>query len=616
MTVQVQTWSLSSKRVRHYLRRFRRNLNTVGARRLTRIRESEVALIGIAAITGFVVGTGVAAITVATGWLHIIVFGVPMAAHLSAGIQIPAALRFFAPALGGLLIGLIWAFTRYLRPREIVDPIEANALYGGRMSLRDSLNLGLMTVIAVGFGGSAGLEAALTQVGSGFASKVGQYIRLRRQDLRLLVGCGSAAAIAAAFNSPLTGAFYAFELVIGSYTLQSLAPVASAALCGDLAIRALLGSGPIFVLPWPWLLTLQSYDYALFVLLGFGAAIISIATMRAVTIVENTLRHRKVPVWLRPLLGGFGVGTVALFYPEVLGSGHGAISHHLEQGFILQSLAGLLLAKILASALTVGSGMRGGLFSTSLLLGAIFGGAVAAALAIVAPQLHVNPVAYALVGMGSVAAGIVGAPVTMTLLVLETTGNFSLTIGVMAAVIASTVVVRQSFGYSFATWRFHVRGLRITGAHDIGWIADLTVGKLMRRDFQSIPATETVAQVREHLPLGGPKYAFVVNDAGSYIGTIETVEAHSSAYDSTADEVRAEALIHDEPRVLTPRENIHSAILMFTKTASEVLPVIESAKSGRVVGFVSEAYVLRRYSQELEKQRIEEANGGVFSPES
>ncbi len=592
----------------------RKRLTSTYRRMLVRIRENEVALIVTAAAVGALVGIVVGVIEGAVAWLHYIFFGVPLDGHLSAGTLIPSINMLLAPAIGGVLVGLTVIVIRFFRPREIVDAIEANALYGGRMSLWDSLNLALITVITVGFGGSAGLEAAYTQLGSGFASKVGQNFRLRRQDLRLLVGCGAAAAISAAFNSPLTGAFYAFELVIGSYTLQALAPVASAALCGNLAIHAIADTRPLFVMPGP--VTVHNHDYLIFLLLGFGAAFVSIVSMRAVTIVENSLRHRKTPGWLRPMLGGTAVGIVAYSYPEVLGSGHGEISYILNGGFAMAPLTVLLIAKILASALTVGSGMRGGLFSTSLLLGTLFGSAFAAGLSDFVPNLAINPVAYGLVGTGAVAAGIVGAPITMTLLVLETTGNFSLTIGVMAAVIACTVVVRQSFGYSFATWRFHVRGLRISGAHDIGWIADLTVGKLMRRDPHLVPASETIAQLREHFPLGGPKHAFVCNEGGVYLGTIETVEAHSSAYDAQANEMTAAELIHSEPRVLTPGENIHAALSMFTKTASEVLPVAETAKSGRVLGFVSEAYLLRRYSQELEKHRIEETAGGVFSPES
>jgi CIC family chloride channel protein len=606
----------ASGRVEHRrFRTLRRGLNLALAREMIRLRENEIALIVLAALAGFAIGAVVAIIDGAVVWLHNLIFGLPLDAHLSsAATEIPAFVRFLAPAIGGILVGLIATAIRHFRPREIVDAIEANALYGGRMSLRDSLHLALLTIVSVGFGGSAGLEAAYTQVGSGLASKIGRNIRLRRQDLRLLVGCGSAAAISAAFDSPLTGAFYAFELVIGSYAIQSLAPVASAALCGNLAIHAISDGRPMFTLPPA--MNVESHDFLLFLVLGLGAAAIAIATMRAVTVVENTLRSHKVPGFLRPVLGGTGVGLVALYYPEVSGSGHGAISSQLEGGLQFHVLAALLLAKIAASALTVGSGMRGGLFSTSLLLGAIYGEAVAAGLTALLPHLSVNPLAYALIGMGAVAGGIVGAPVTMTLLVLETTGNFSLTMGVMASVIACSIVVRHAFGYSFATWRFHVRGLRILGAHDVGWIADLTVGKLMRKDIHLVPASDTIAALREHFPLGGPKYAFVLNNRGTYIGMIETVEAHSPAYDEDAGSTTAEALIHNEPHVLTAQENIHSAIQMFTRTASEVLPVLDSVMSGRVVGTVSEAYVLRRYSQELEKRRPEEANGGVFSPKT
>ena len=282
----------------------RRGLNLAFARELTRFRENEIALIVIAALAGFVIGAVVSVIDGAVVELHYLIFGVPLDAHLSAGREIPAGVRFFAPVAGGILVGLIAATIRHFRPREIVDAIEANALYGGRMSLRDSIHLGLLTIVSVGFGGSAGLEAAYTQVGSGFASKIGKNIRLRRQDLRVLVGCGSAAAISAAFNSPLTGAFYAFELVIGSYTLQSLAPVASAALCGNLAIHAISNGRPMFASPPA--VSVEGHDYLLFLLLGFGAAAIAIATMRAVTLVENTLRHRQGSRYSEAGSGGRG----------------------------------------------------------------------------------------------------------------------------------------------------------------------------------------------------------------------------------------------------------------------------------------------------------------------
>jgi CIC family chloride channel protein len=596
----------------------RRLFSRVGALRLFwktlgRLRESEFAFIVIAALTGIAVGVGVAVLTAGVTLLHKLLFGVPLNGHLSYGVSISLLTALLVPAAGGLLAGIYSYVMRRLRPRDIVDPIEANALYGGRMSLLDSMNLAVLTIIAVGFGGSAGMEAAYTQAGSGLASKVGRSIRLRRQDLRILVGCGSAAAISAAFNSPLAGAFYAFELVIGSYTPQSIAPVAVASLCGKLAIVMLGQAEPLFTVASP--ITLSETDYELFLLLGLGAAALSIGTMRAVTIVEHTLRTQHVPSWLRPAVGGLAVGAIAMLFPQVLGSGHGAISSYLSPGSSYMLLFALVLAKMLASALTVGSGMRGGLFSSSLLLGTIFGTATATLLLSVAPGLDINVTTYSLVGMAAVAGGIVGAPVTMTLLVLETTGNFSLTAGVLLTVIVTTFTVRKTFGYSFATWRFHIRGLDLRGAHDVGWIRELTVGKLMRRDFHQVPASETIASLREKFPVGGPKYAFVVDDNGAYAGTIETLEAHAAKFEAEAGQETVDTLIHTEPVALTEKEDIRSAMLLFRKTASEVLPAVENRKSRRLVGYVTEAYLLRRYSQELEKQQFEQG-GGVFSPKS
>ena len=147
------------------------------------------------------------------------------------------------PVVGGLLVGLTLILLRRWRPREVVDAIEANALFGGRMSLGDSIGLVGATILSAGFGASVGLEAAAyTQLGAALGSRLGRGVELRRDDVRTLVGCGAAGAIAAAFNAPLTGAFYAFELIIGTYTLQSLAPVGIAALTGDLVVRELVGS--------------------------------------------------------------------------------------------------------------------------------------------------------------------------------------------------------------------------------------------------------------------------------------------------------------------------------------------------------------------------------------
>ena len=178
-------------------------------------------------------------------------------------------------------------------PRRAVDPIEANALYGGRMSLNDSLIVVAQTILSNGVGASVGLEAGYTQIGSAMASRFGRMFRVRRNDLRLLVGCGAAAAIAGAFNAPLTGAFYAFELVIGTYSLGTFAPVAVAAIVSVAVVQALGGAPFDLVLQVPS--RVDALDYIPILALGMVCALVGIAIMRGVTLTEELFRKSGVP---------------------------------------------------------------------------------------------------------------------------------------------------------------------------------------------------------------------------------------------------------------------------------------------------------------------------------
>jgi CIC family chloride channel protein len=572
------------------------------------LRNSELALIGLAAAVGLIVGIGVVALRDLLDLIHQWTFSIPPDRHLSEAVGLDPRRVLLVPCLGGIVVGLVSVAIRKLRPREIVDAIEANALFGGRMSLIDSLNLALLTLLSGGFGASVGLEAAYTQLGSGFASKTGRLLKLRRNDLRMLVGCGAAAAIAAAFNAPLTGAFYAFELIVGSYTLDVLAPITLAALTGTVAARLSFGAEPVFVVDQPILLA--DRDYALFAVLGVACGGLGILTMKGVTRVEAWLRASRIPAWLRPALGGFAVGLIAFAYPQVLGSGHGAIEYNLATGFALPVVVGLVIAKLIASAISIGSGFRGGLFSSALFLGTLFGSAFAMAGAHLAPSLADDQLAFSLVGMGAVGAAIVGAPITMILLVLEGTGNFPVTIAVMIGVLAASITVRNWFGYSFATWRFHVRGLRIRSPQDIGWIQDLTVARVMRRDPTTVTRELPLDALRERFPIGGAKRAFVVGENGEYLGLIDLVEAQAPDLDGKVEQLTAGDLAHHQSDFLLPQDNIKLALTRFMAAEAETLAVLDNADGRHVIGFVTEGYLLRRYSQELEKR-----GGGVLPGE-
>jgi CIC family chloride channel protein len=576
-----------------------------------RLRDSDLFLLILALGAGGAAGIGVILIDLLLDGLRWLAFGVPRDGHLSDTTLAPARV-LLTPVLGGLLVGLAAALLRRWRQREVVDAIEANALFGGRMSVGDSLGLVLVTLLSGGFGASVGLEATYTQLGAALASPLGRSVGLRRDDVRTLVGCGAAGAIAAAFNAPLTGAFYAFELIIGAYTLQTLAPVGVAALTGALVVRGFVGSSPIFVVGHE--ITITAPDYLAVFGLGLASAGLGIAVMKGVTSTEALFRRQAVPRWARPALGGLLIGAVALPFPQILGSGHGGIMQVLHSGIDLPFLAGLIVAKIIASAVSIGSGFRGGLFSTSLFLGSLFGTLIGETLARLCPHLDVDPLIYTLVGMGAVAAAIVGGPMTMIMIVLETTGDFSATIGVMVGVVTAAIAVRHWFGYSFATWRFHLRGLSIRSPEDVGWINELLVGPMMRRDPAVISAELPLAELRRRFPAGAIKQVFVVDGRGGLCGVVDPAEVPAPDGNDGGKTVKDVVLEHAP--FLFPGDDLRTALDRFSQAAQETLPVIDNPDDRRVIGYLSETYALRRYAHELERHRgARHDDAGIFSPE-
>src|SRR5262249_56603513 len=212
--------------------------------------------------------------------------------------------------------------------------------------------------------------------------------------------------------------------------------------------------------------------------------------------------------------------------PQVMSSGHGALHLASILALPLGSIAAIFVLKAVASVVSLGSGFRGGLFFASLLLGALGGQLVCAGLAMVMPSLPLNPQAYAVIGMGALSVAIIGGPLTMTFIALETTGDLWLTAAVLIAVIISAQVTREVFRYSFATWRFHLRGETIRSAADVGWIRDLTVGRMMRRDLQTVPVDTYVSDFREAFPLGATSQVVAVDADGRYGRLVVVPPAH------------------------------------------------------------------------------------------
>src|SRR5438132_3570309 len=453
---------------------FRRLVPSVGfpfdvPRRLRAfVRARETSLVLLAVVIGALGGLVVAAMSALVDLLHMVLFGLGPGERLSAQAHLDPSVAILVPMLGGLGLGLAGILIAHRRPAREVDPIEANALHGGRMSLRGSLIVAAQTVWSSGVGASVGLEAGYTQLASGIASFIGQRFRLRRGDLRVLVGCGAAGGIAGAIGAPLAGALYAFELVIGSYSVASLAAVAIAALVG-LLVSQQFTAAPLNVFSAD-IIAISGHDLTLAAALGLLGALVGIAIMRGVGACESLFVRWNIPHALRPALGGLVVGVCACITPQVMSSGHGAL--HLA-GIIerpLGELATVLLLKAVASIASLGSGFRGGLFFASLLLGAIGGHLFASGISTAWPGLVLDPRAYAIIGMGALSASIIGAPLTMTFIALETTRDLQLTAAVLIAVVIAVLVTREMFGYSFATWRFHLRdrkSTRLNSSHTV-----------------------------------------------------------------------------------------------------------------------------------------------------
>lgn len=564
------------------------------------VRADELGLVVLAAAVGLLAGVAVTLMTLAAQLMHRILFALPPGVRLSGASSIDPIRALIIPSMGGLALGVGGLFLAHYRPRRVVDAIEANALYGGRMSLNDSLVLVAQTIWSNGVGASVGLEAGYAQIGSALASRLGRIFRLRRSDLRLLVGCGAGAAIAAAFNAPLTGAFYAFELIIGAYTLATLAPVLVAAITAVALARFLIPESMLSV-AMPAVLLPANFIPVL--ILGVLCALVGILIMRGVTLTEDIFRRSRVPAWLRPAIGGLLVGLLALVSPQIMSSGHAAVTLGLESAATpLLTLAVLLVLKSIASAVSIGAGFRGGLFFASLLLGALLGKLFGGLWAMQHVMAPVPIIVCAMVGMSAMATAVVGGPLTMAFLSLEMSGSLPLTVAVVGASVVSALTVRRTFGYSFATWRFHLRGETIRSAVDIGWIQSLTVARMMRREARTALADDPLASFRRDHPLGSRSSVVAVDEDGRYVGMVGVAEAHAPEHEGTE---RVRDILRQQGAVLLPRMSIKEAVAMFEEAEADTLAVVDAPESRRVVGTLSEQYALRRYAEELDRRRRE-----------
>jgi CIC family chloride channel protein len=565
------------------------------ARLRRKLRSSEAAFIFLAAVVGLAAGATTIIQQLIAHNVQGFIYGVSIN-RLSALGSIHHPWKLAALPIGGLALVLL---ARWLaRRRAPVDVVEANALHGGRIPFADNLAISAQTLLSNGVGASVGLEAAYAQMGGGIASLLGQWFSLRRNDLRTLVGAGAGAAIGAAFGAPMTGAFYAFEIVIGNYTPAAIAPVMASALTAA-SVSRILGVEPYLIATTAGR-GFTIIDYLAFAALGLICAGVGIAIMRMVTFAEQRLQGLKRIAGWRPILGGLLLVPLALISPQTLSAGHGALHLDLMLRPALSFLAVVLLLKIAASVISLSFGFRGGLFFASLFLGSLLGQLFAGLVNVSGIGVTLDPNDAALIGMAALSVSVVGGPMTLAILMLEITHDFALMGVVLTATLISSAVTRELFGYSFSTWRLHVRGSAVRSPRDIGWMHGLTASSLMRRDWLSVEPDINIGVFRERVPLGSSKKAIITDARGHYSGIVTTDAAFRSDLDPSA-KVETIAVLPDT--YISPATSVHDVLGIFDRESADELAVVDGER--RVIGVVTEKYARRRYFEKIELSQRE-----------
>ncbi len=373
---------------------------------------------------------------------------------------------FAAPVIGGLVVGLllVW-FAPRRRASGVADIMEAAHLRHGVIRWRDGLASAVITIISLGSGASAGREGPAVHMGASIASVLFRPLKqLSVASRRVLIAAGAAAAVSASFNAPIAGVIFAHEVILGHYALSAFVPTVLASVIGVIITRLHLGDFPAFILP-P--LDIRSYlEFPSFILLGALSGLIAVAFLRTTAVFDVRARAIPMPLWLRPAAGGVIIGLLGVFVPEILGVGYEATSRALRGHYELWFLLLLLVAKLLATAITLASRFGGGVFSPSLFLGAMTGGIFGHVVNTLIPGLASDISTYAVVGTAAVAGAVLGAPLSTALIVFEMTGNYRLAIALLIATAVAAVVMQMLAARSFFHWQLHQRGLDLTaGPH-------------------------------------------------------------------------------------------------------------------------------------------------------
>ncbi len=500
------------------------------------------------------------------------------------------------PAVGGLLVApLVFLVFREARGHGVPEVIESISFRGGKIHPAVAVIKSLASAITIGTGGSVGREGPIVQIGAALGSALGQVLRVPASRLPTLAGCGVAGGIAAVFNAPIAGAFFALEVVMGNFAMPAFGPVMLSSVVATVVSRAYFGDHPAFVVPGYTLLS--AWELPLYLLLGTACGLGSLVFMSVLDTMEHWFAQLPVAKLLKPALGGLILGSVVLFVPNVYGIGYATMDLILRGGISGPWLLLLLPVKMGATSLTLASGGSGGLFLPILYLGAITGGLFGLSAGVLFPTFTGPSGAYALVGMGAFLAGAVHSPITAFLLLFEITNDYHIILPLMVSCSVSTLVAKLLREESIYTLQLLRRGIDVR-RREANLMQAFTVGHVMRQEAPTLPETAPFAAVVQHFLDSDMPVCFIVNEQRHLLGEISIRDVKALLQeDSLGPLVIAKDLAQRPAVTISPDETLARCLEKFTHTEQEYLPVVSSSLELR--GIISHRDVLDLYNREI-----------------
>ncbi|MFL2659835.1 MAG: chloride channel protein [Alphaproteobacteria bacterium] len=498
---------------------------------------------------------------------------------------------------GGLLVGLIgYFFMPVNRSQGMTEVIETALKKDYKISLRTTIGSFFINVITLGTGGATGRAGSIVHLASGVSSLIFDKLKIQGRDRKILLGCAAASAVSSTFSAPIAGVFFASELITGSYAASQFLPVVLASISGAFLSNIFYGSNTAFTIVDYQ--ELSMYELPFFILLGILIAFLINLFIYGINTVYNFAREKKIPVFLCPAIGGLCVGIIACFLPQIMGDGYFTTNQSLAGNLPFYLLIMLIIAKLLATILTIGFGGGGGVFSPSLFIGAMIGGAFGVIVVNIMFYFNISSdvsyVMYSVAGMGAFTGGLLGAPISTVFMIFELTNNYILTLAVMISTFTTIRTMQNINVPTFFNWQLKNRGINLGGSIENIAMRNILVKDIMRYDFTSVNKDESLSIVRDKLRQKKLGDIFVTDDENLLLGDICVYSMADKAF-NTDDDINSRAI--DVADLNTIRvnlvDNLEQILPIYRENSKSVVAVVDD--KGKLVGILNQNDVLIAY---------------------